>query len=92
MKKMQTMQIKPKSLIGDQALEDLVEEEFKQNVLEESERYMSAKQGSSWFGKVLSNTFNYDGKTEFDFELIEAKQFIVEKVDTLNRYDMLFEE
>ena len=73
MKKMQALSVMPKSLIGDQALEDLVEEEFKQNSQEEMERYRNARQGSSWFGKVLSNTFNYDGKIDYDFELLEAK-------------------
>ena len=54
-------------MIGDQALNDLVEEEYKSNANEESERYRSAKAGSSWLGKVISNTFDYSGKSDFDF-------------------------
>ena len=52
---------------GDQALNDLVEEEYKSNANEESERYRNAKAGSSWLGKVISNTFDYSGKSDFDF-------------------------
>ena len=61
------MSVKPKCMVGDQALNDLVEEEYKQNAKEECERFKSAQVGSSWLGKVISNTFDYSGKSDFDF-------------------------
>ena len=86
------MPVKPKCLIGDQALNDLVAEEYKQNVEEESKRFSDAKTGSSWLGKVVSNAFDYSGKSDFDFECVEAKQFIVSKIDAQTRADILFED
>ena len=48
-------------------MNDLVEEEYKTNANEESEMFRTANAGSSWQGKVISNTFDYSGKSDFDF-------------------------
>lgn len=61
------MNVKPKYLIGDQALNDAVAEEYKQNAAEERERFKNGLAGSSWLGKVISNTFDYSGKSDLDF-------------------------
>ena len=84
--------VKPKCIIGDQALNDLVEEEYKSNANEEGERYRNAKAGSSWLGKVISNTFDYSGKSDFDFQIVEAKDFVTSKVDSITRADILYED
>jgi len=42
--------LKSKVFVGDEALDDLVDEEFAKNSREEKERFTSASQGSSWLG------------------------------------------
>ena len=64
---------RPKAIIGDTALDDLVEEEFKQNAQQERQRLEDAKQGGGWFGKGISNIFNYDGKSEIDILYHQVK-------------------
>ena len=41
---------------------------------------------------MISNTFNFEGKTHFDFPLVEAKKFVTTKVDGQTRADTLFLE
>lgn len=41
---------KSKKLIGDEALDDLVNEEYRNNTTEERERMTKALTGSSWLG------------------------------------------
>ena len=69
-----------------------MEEEYKSNASEESERYRNAKAGSSWLGKVISNTFDYSGKSDFDFQIVEARDFVTSKVDSITRADILYED
>ena len=77
----QSQQEKLKGHIGDQALDDLVDEEHRTNAKEESERLHTSKQGSSWFGKVISNAFTYDGKSEIDILMHEVRTFLNTKLD-----------
>ena len=64
------------SLVGDEALEDQVLEEFRQMKAEERERFQNAAAGSSWLGKLVKDAFNYEGKCEFDMQLVEVRRFI----------------
>ena len=84
--------VRPCAHVGDEGLDHVVTEEFKQNCHEENERFRSAQQGSSWLGKVISNTFNFEGKTDFDFPLVEVKKYVATKVDGQTRADTLFLE
>ena len=81
-----------KVFVGDEALDDLVDEENKKNTLEERERYTRACSGSSWLGQLMQGAFNYEGKCEFDVDYLEASRFINSKLDEKSRSELLFEE
>ena len=42
--------------------------------------------------RSLTKTFNYDQKSDFDFEVLQARQLVNAKVDTQNRDDLLYLE
>lgn len=84
-------QAKVLSVVGDEALDDLVEEEYRANMAEEAERFRQASQGSSWLGKMFA--FGSDGKSEIDFDLIEVRNFINSRIGNIEVLckDYLFE-
>ena len=41
---------------------------------------------------MISNTFNFEGKSDYDFQVVEAKKFISAKIDGQTRADTLFLE
>ena len=41
---------------------------------------------------MVANAFNYEGKGDFDLAVIEVRQFINKKLESMQREDFLFEE
>jgi len=63
--------------VGDEALDELVSEELRNNWLEERERFAEGMNATNWFGKFMpNNPFNTEVKSEFDWPLIEVRDFV----------------
>ena len=86
--------MKPQPLVGDEALDDLVDEEHRRNSAEEKLRLAGSQQSQGWFslGKVVAGAFDYSGKSDYDLQFLEVKQFITTKIDTLSLADNIYQE
>ena len=40
----------------------------------------------------MQGAFNYEGKCDFDFNLLEVKSFVTQRVESRTRVDYLFDE
>lgn len=73
--------------VGDDALEDVVYEEYKANAREEEER-IKYSGNSNFFSRIFNF---YDERAEPDTEYLEVHSWITKRLDTFTHKEIVFE-